>query len=43
MELVISIPLKEWEPEPLPEDFKIHMKFCDEWDEPVIEIWRKVA
>ena len=43
MELLETRELREWYGEPLPEGFCVYLKYCDEWEEPVIEIWRRAA
>ena len=43
MELLETHELSEWEGEALPEGFRAVLKHCDEWSEPVVEIWKKVA
>ena len=39
MELIETRELSEWEGGPLPEGFIVFCKCCDEWSEPVVEIW----
>lgn len=39
MELLETRELSEWEGDPLPEGFIVFCKCCDEWCEPVVEIW----